>query len=350
MNNVIPCVILALASVSVCADDQVPADLSAAEYTAAISESVSSIFSFDCIYEIQFGENETPKKWRFARQGEMWHRSEISHEDDGDAERTAGVCYDGEYTYTLVVRKFPDGSEKWRHVEVQDGNPEPPTHVFPDAMIGSRLPNMGCSILQAWESAPPELEQAPDGVKTLVSRAVPSRLADTLGIEFDVQYTMNTSKELQPSSILITRSGKQAKTWFQHWVIDGWSEFNDHASNHSRWFPTRGKLLQSGKAPTITLAVNSVNLNSDLPMSLFRPEDAPAGTLLLNGTSGGVSGQLAVVGSDRQLDNALSQVVADAKAASPDQPRPVSTVLLAVNGALLAGVVVWLLFRKRPAK
>lgn len=301
-----------LAQPAVYAQHKDIADHSTAELVAQISQIISGIWSLDTTFDVQFGVNDPPKRWRFARQHEKWHRTEISIEAGQGAERKSGVCFDGNYVYTLVVRTYKDGSQQWRHVEVQDGDREPPTHIFPDAMMGSRLSNIGCSIADAWIQVLPTLVSNPDGASKLICNGLSSSLPETGDLFFDIEYTIDPVHDLLPSQILITQQGVDASVWFQEWNVTEWMKALDEGSGEERWFPASGSLRQPGDAPEIVLTVHSVVVNSDLPEDLFQPANVPDGTAVVNATSAG-HGEISIVGKDNPVDAVVMEITTNTR-------------------------------------
>lgn len=171
---------------------------------AALTDQLTSIDSLYCEYSIQYGDSASPVKSRYARSGIQWHGAELSLDEQRLQENT--FSYDGHLVYGFVVRRQPDGPDDWSTVQLQD--PRDQENLDPEALLGGTLSNVSRSIVDALELAEVTKSEAtlPDGTVgiRLLARAVPTAVASSEELKYDVAVTLDPKHGLLPAEILIT--------------------------------------------------------------------------------------------------------------------------------------------------
>lgn len=332
-----------------------PAEYSIEESVAAVTDRVTSIDSLKCEYTVRYSNSsKTPTPKRFARSGSKWHYAELSFDSD-NGEMVENInSYDGEFVYAYVVRRSKDGVTKWKAVHLLDRIPE--RAVDPDYLLGAKLSNVSRSVADALETC----ENLTESTETLADGTLGVRLVSAgvatarpeVGGKFDIAIILDPGHDFLPRQIRITRPASETppSDWLQQWTIREYHRVLDERLKTERWFPVLGLLEQGPGAPTAEMLIDKVQVNAELPTSLFRPE-IPDGVVLADNTSMG-RGRLAMKGHEFLEDVSIDDLTRQSKNALGTASSQTWLYILLGNAlivVLLLGIYgVRTRFLKRP--
>lgn len=344
------CLAIALTSHSACGQDK-STTYSAEELVAAVTQRLSEVTSLYCEYTIRYGNNADPVRCRYARTGDKWHYSELSHDQARMADKQNTYCFDGDIVYAYVIRsQANDEDVEWSSVHLQD--PRAQGNLCPDFLLGAKLSNIGRSIPEALEMAENvaksgEMASADTITTTLAARGILAARTGPEQMKYDLSIALDPEHDFLPREIRITESDENITWpgWANHWTILEYREVLDERADRKRWFPVSGILKQGGTdAPTIEMLIDDARINSDLPSSLFHPE-IPDGVTIADTTAAG-HGRMAIKGGKPAIDTRMKELVGRAREAA-GQSATSRMWLVVINVVLLAILLLVYVVRKR---